>query len=76
MYVNVVDRVREAFKTSDVLRLDCTHVGRNDCKKIGVKLRVCFYLAFRTVHVLKKDRGIYTLKISLIACPYYSMYTF
>ncbi|KAH7652258.1 YhbY-like protein [Dioscorea alata] len=39
VYVNVVDRVREAFKTSDVLRIDCTHVGRNDCKKIGVKLR-------------------------------------
>ncbi|KAJ0960030.1 hypothetical protein J5N97_000198 [Dioscorea zingiberensis] len=38
VYVNVVDRVREAFKTSDVLRLDCTHVGTNDCKKIGLKL--------------------------------------
>lgn len=40
MYVNVVERVREAFKTEEVVRLDCKHVGTNDCKKIGVKLRV------------------------------------
>jgi hypothetical protein len=39
--VNVVERVREAFKTEEVVRLDCTHVGTSDCKKIGVKLRVC-----------------------------------
>jgi len=39
--VNVVERVREAFKISEVLRLDCAHVGTSDCKKIGVKLRVC-----------------------------------
>lgn len=40
VYVNVVERVREAFKTEEVVRLDCTHVGTSDCKKIGVKLRV------------------------------------
>jgi hypothetical protein len=40
VYVNVVDRVREAFKTEEVVRLDCSHAGTNDCKKIGVKLRV------------------------------------
>lgn len=39
VYVNVVDRVREAFQTVEVVRLDCTHVGTSDCKKIGVKLR-------------------------------------
>lgn len=39
VYVNVVARVREAFKTEEVVRLDCSHVGTNDCKKIGVKLR-------------------------------------
>ncbi|CAL1354265.1 unnamed protein product [Linum trigynum] len=39
VYVNVVDRVREAFGTEDVVRLDCTHVGESDCKRIGVKLR-------------------------------------
>lgn len=39
VYVNVAARVREAFKTSEVVRLDCTHVGTSDCKKIGVKLR-------------------------------------
>ncbi|XP_014490496.1 CRS2-associated factor 2, mitochondrial isoform X1 [Vigna radiata var. radiata] len=39
VYVNVVERVREAFKTREVVRLDCTHVGTSDCKKIGVKLR-------------------------------------
>ncbi|CAL1384585.1 unnamed protein product [Linum trigynum] len=39
VYVNVADRVREAFATEDVVRLDCTHVGTSDCKRIGVKLR-------------------------------------
>ncbi|XP_059441255.1 CRS2-associated factor 2, mitochondrial [Corylus avellana] len=38
VYVNVVERVREAFKTEEVVRLDCTHVGTSDCKRIGVKL--------------------------------------
>ncbi|KAB2605922.1 hypothetical protein D8674_005639 [Pyrus ussuriensis x Pyrus communis] len=44
VYVNVVDRVREAFNTEEVVRLDCTHVGTSDCKRIGVKLRVWFVL--------------------------------
>ncbi|GMN46813.1 hypothetical protein TIFTF001_015988 [Ficus carica] len=39
VYVNVVERVREAFMTEEVVRLDCTHVGTSDCKRIGVKLR-------------------------------------
>ncbi|KAK7309973.1 hypothetical protein RJT34_07140 [Clitoria ternatea] len=39
VYVNVVERVREAFKTEEVVRLDCTHVGTSDCKRMGVKLR-------------------------------------
>ncbi|KAM7498870.1 hypothetical protein LguiA_023284 [Lonicera macranthoides] len=40
VYVNVVQRVREAFDSEEkVVRLDCTHVGTSDCKKIGVKLR-------------------------------------
>lgn len=46
MYVNVVGKVRAAFETEEVVRLDCTHVGASDCKRIGVKLRVLFiYLA-------------------------------
>lgn len=40
VYVNVVERVREAFNDEEVVRLDCAHVGTSDCKKIGVKLRV------------------------------------
>lgn len=40
VYVNVVGKVREAFKTEEVVRLDCNHVETSDCKKIGVKLRV------------------------------------
>lgn len=40
VYVNVVARVWEAFQTEEVVRLDCTHVGMSDCKRIGVKLRV------------------------------------
>ncbi|PIA27464.1 hypothetical protein AQUCO_07700021v1, partial [Aquilegia coerulea] len=39
VYVNVVARVREAFKTEEVVRLDCSHVETSDCKKIGVKLK-------------------------------------
>lgn len=39
VYVNVVERVREMFNVEEVVRLDCTHVGSSDCKKIGVKLR-------------------------------------
>ncbi|KAI9115578.1 hypothetical protein K1719_013247 [Acacia pycnantha] len=39
VYVYVVEKVREAFNTEEVVRLDCTHVGASDCKKIGVKLR-------------------------------------
>jgi hypothetical protein len=40
VHVNDVEKVREAFKTEEVVRLDCTHVGTSDCKRIGVKLRV------------------------------------
>ncbi|GMH05735.1 hypothetical protein Nepgr_007575 [Nepenthes gracilis] len=39
VYVNVMRRVRDAFETEEVVRLDCTHVGTSDCKRIGVKLR-------------------------------------
>uniref|UniRef100_A0ACD6AJL6 Uncharacterized protein n=1 Tax=Avena sativa TaxID=4498 RepID=A0ACD6AJL6_AVESA len=39
VYVNVVERLREAFKTLEVVRLDCSYTGTSDCKKIGVKLR-------------------------------------
>ncbi|KAH1063233.1 hypothetical protein J1N35_028220 [Gossypium stocksii] len=39
VYVNVVARVREAFETEEVIRLDCTHVDMSDCKRIGAKLR-------------------------------------
>lgn len=40
VYMNVVARVREALETEEVVRLDCTHVGTSDCKKIGLKLKV------------------------------------
>ncbi|KAF5191773.1 Crs2-associated factor 2 protein [Thalictrum thalictroides] len=39
VYVYVVARVREAFKTEELVRLDCSHVETSDCKKIGVKLK-------------------------------------
>ncbi|KAJ6776491.1 CRS2-ASSOCIATED FACTOR 1 CHLOROPLASTIC [Salix koriyanagi] len=39
VYVNVIERVRDAFETEEVVRLDCKHVGMSDCKKIGVKLK-------------------------------------
>ena len=40
VYVNVVQRVRDAFESEEVVRLDCSYVGTSDCKRIGVKLRV------------------------------------
>ncbi|CAA7394418.1 unnamed protein product [Spirodela intermedia] len=39
VYVSVVEKVREAFKTEEVVRLDCSSVETSDSKKIGVKLR-------------------------------------
>ncbi|XP_062193037.1 CRS2-associated factor 2, mitochondrial-like [Phragmites australis] len=55
VYVNVVDRVREAFNTLEVVRLDCSHVGTSDCKKIGVKLRdlvPCVPLLFKDEQII------------------------
>ncbi|KAL4566816.1 hypothetical protein LXL04_030941 [Taraxacum kok-saghyz] len=39
VYVNVVEKVREAFEVEEVVKLDCAHVGMSDCKRIAVKLR-------------------------------------
>lgn len=62
VYVNVVDRVREAFEFEEVVRLDCTHVGGSDCKQIGVKLRdlvPCVPILFKDEQIIlwrgKKD---------------------
>ncbi|KAG2577215.1 CRS2-associated factor 2, mitochondrial-like [Panicum virgatum] len=55
VYVNVVDKVREAFKTVEVVRLDCSHVGTSDCKKIGVKLRdlvPCIPILFKDEQII------------------------
>ncbi|KAL0399234.1 UNVERIFIED_CONTAM: CRS2-associated factor 2, mitochondrial [Sesamum radiatum] len=55
VYVNVVERVRRAFETEEVVRLDCTHVGTSDCKKIGVKLRdvvPCVPLLFKDEQII------------------------
>ncbi|KAL0353633.1 UNVERIFIED_CONTAM: CRS2-associated factor 2, mitochondrial [Sesamum angustifolium] len=55
VYVNVVERVRTAFETEVVVRLDCTHVGTSDCKKIGVKLRdlvPCIPLLFKDEQII------------------------
>ncbi|CAD5169345.1 unnamed protein product [Musa acuminata subsp. malaccensis] len=54
VYANVVERVREAFRTSDVVRLDCAYVYTSDCKKIGVKLRDLV----PCIPILFKDRQI------------------
>ncbi|MED6205920.1 hypothetical protein PIB30_022205 [Stylosanthes scabra] len=63
VYVNVVERVREAFETQEVVRLDCSHVGMSDCKKIGVKLRdlvPCVPILFKDEQIIlwrgKKDQ--------------------
>lgn len=63
VYVNVVERVREAFGFEEVVRLDCTHVGSSDCKRIGVKLRdlvPCVPILFKDEQIIlwrgKRDR--------------------
>ncbi|XP_006346224.1 CRS2-associated factor 2, mitochondrial [Solanum tuberosum] len=62
VYVNVVGKVRAAFETEEVVRLDCTHVGTSDCKRIGVKLRdlvPCVPILFKDEQIIlwrgKKD---------------------
>ncbi|CAN4102750.1 unnamed protein product [Withania somnifera] len=62
VYVNVVDKVRVAFETEEVVRLDCAHVGTSDCKRIGVKLRdlvPCVPILFKDEQIIlwrgKKD---------------------
>lgn len=55
VYVNVVGRLREAFKTEEVVRLDCNHVETSDCKKIGVKLRdlvPCVPILFKSGQII------------------------
>lgn len=58
VYVNVVERVREAFKIEEVVRLDCSHAGTSDCKRIGVKLRV--WLIF--LNTIQKDSQYVNIK--------------
>ncbi|CAN6451182.1 unnamed protein product [Victoria cruziana] len=62
VYVNVVEKVRQAFKMEEVVRLDCTYVEKNDCKKIGVKLRdlvPCVPLLFKNGQIIiwRGERG-------------------
>ncbi|ONK65884.1 uncharacterized protein A4U43_C06F1970 [Asparagus officinalis] len=55
VYVNVVQRVREAFESVEVVKLDCSHVETSDCKKIGVKLRdlvPCVPLLFKDSQIV------------------------
>ncbi|CAI9088426.1 OLC1v1021056C1 [Oldenlandia corymbosa var. corymbosa] len=55
VYVNVVERVRSAFETEEVVRLDCSHVGASDCKRIGVKLRdlvPCLPILFKDEQII------------------------
>ncbi|KAE8691883.1 RNA-binding CRS1 / YhbY domain-containing protein isoform 2 [Hibiscus syriacus] len=63
MYVNVAARVREAFETEEMIRLDYTHVGMSDCKRIGLKLRdlvPCVPILFKDEQIIiwrgKSDR--------------------
>ncbi|KNA21663.1 hypothetical protein SOVF_041190 [Spinacia oleracea] len=55
VYVNVVQRVRDAFDTEEVVRLDCTYVGTSDCKRIGVKLKdlvPCIPILFKDEQII------------------------
>ncbi|XP_050219780.1 CRS2-associated factor 2, mitochondrial [Mercurialis annua] len=64
VYVNVVERLREAFETEEVVRLDCTYTGSSDCKQIGVKLKdlvPCVPLLFKDEQIIlwrgKRDQN-------------------
>ncbi|XP_074316632.1 CRS2-associated factor 2, mitochondrial-like [Silene latifolia] len=55
VYLNVVQKVKDAFQTEEVVRLDCTHVGTSDCKRIGVKLRdlvPCIPILFKDEQII------------------------
>ncbi|KAH9615068.1 hypothetical protein KSS87_010278 [Heliosperma pusillum] len=55
VYLNVVQKVRDAFQTEEVVRLDCTHVGTSGCKRIGVKLRdlvPCIPILFKDEQII------------------------
>ncbi|KAL6202352.1 hypothetical protein ACLB2K_026060 [Fragaria x ananassa] len=55
VYVNVGESVKEAFMTEEVVRLDCTHVGTSDCKRIGAKLRdlvPCIPILFKDEQII------------------------
>ncbi|KAK4788948.1 hypothetical protein SAY86_020267 [Trapa natans] len=55
VYVNVVDKVREALEAEEVVRLDCKYVGTSDCKRIGVKLRdlvPCIPILFKDEQII------------------------
>ncbi|KAJ0101761.1 hypothetical protein Patl1_04226 [Pistacia atlantica] len=63
LFMDSLERVREAFKTEDVVRLDCSYAGTSDCKKIGVKLRdlvPCVPILFKDEQIIlwrgKKDQ--------------------
>ncbi|KAJ0045384.1 hypothetical protein Pint_04165 [Pistacia integerrima] len=63
LFMDSLERVREEFKTEDVVRLDCSHAGTSDCKKIGVKLRdlvPCVPILFKDEQIIlwrgKKDQ--------------------
>ncbi|KAL9232345.1 hypothetical protein vseg_007468 [Gypsophila vaccaria] len=64
VYLNVVQKVRDAFQTEEMVRLDCTYVGTSDCKRIGVKLRdlvPCIPILFKDEQIIlwrgKRDRS-------------------
>ncbi|GAA0138723.1 hypothetical protein LIER_00414 [Lithospermum erythrorhizon] len=55
VYVNVVEKVRAAFETEEVVRLDCSFVGTSDCKRIGAKLRdlvPCIPILFKDEQII------------------------
>ncbi|KAK9698392.1 hypothetical protein RND81_08G101100 [Saponaria officinalis] len=64
VYLNVVQKVRDAFQIDEVVRLDCTYVGTSECKRIGVKLRdlvPCIPILFKDEQIIlwrgKRDIG-------------------
>lgn len=46
VYVNLAKHVREAFEACEMVRINCQGLNPSDYRKIGAKLKVCFYLVF------------------------------
>lgn len=62
VYCDLVENVREAFEACELVRINCQGLNPSDYKKIGAKLKVSSFQAFRvTVMFGFKSKEIFTV---------------